>query len=394
MHVIFVNYHWFDNTSGIHLFHLANELERLKVRCTVLVPHRSETVASFGTPRFAVKTFRQALFRSRFDDDGKPGRGDVLIHAWTPREIVRRPTLDLAARLGAPYLVHLEDNERRLYLSFRAAAEKRTRGPFGRWRRGLIDPRQWRGFLAGAAGMTCIFESLERFRPAHVPGQVFWPGCEPEIFELAATANTTLRHSLGIPDGALVLFYPGNVHPANVRDVAELYRAVTLLGRRGVPVYLVRTGHPVTGALATQLERPVNFIDLGDRPANRIPGLLAISDILVQPGRPDSFNNYRLPCKLPMFLASGRPVVMPDCNIAMHLRDGEHCLVTRTGAAEEIAEKVAALAADPELRHRLGRNGRAFAHAHLRWEIAAKRLLPFYEETPATAAPGRSRSTA
>ncbi len=389
MHVIFVNYHWFDNTSGIHLFHLANELERLQVRCTVLVPHRPETVASFGTPRFSVKTFRQASHRFGFRDGGKPDREDVLIHAWTPREIVRRPSLDLAARLGAPYLVHLEDNERRLYLAFRAAAERRARGKFGRWRRGLIDPRQWRGFLAGAAGMTCIFESLERFRPAHVPGLVFWPGCEPEIFDLAATADAALRRSLGIPNGALVLFYPGNVHPANVQDVAELYRAVTLLGRRGLPVHLVRTGHPASGALATKLERPPNFIDLGDRPASRIPELLAISDILVQPGRPDSFNNYRLPCKLPMFLASGRPVVMPDCNIATHLRDGEHCLVTHTGAAEEIAEKVAALAADPDLRRRLGGNGRAFAHANLRWEIAAQRLLQFYRQTLATA--GRSR---
>jgi glycosyltransferase involved in cell wall biosynthesis len=387
MHVLFVNYHWFDNTSGIHIFHLANALERRGVRCSVLVPRRPQTVATFGSPRFSVQTFRQAWLRHMLRGSTHGNEG-ILVHAWTPREIVRRASLDLAARLRAPYLVHLEDNERHIYLAYRTAARNAARQWGHRQPKRLIDPRHWRSFLAGAAGITCIVDSLLRFRPAHVPGQVFWPACEPEIFDLPMTPDAALRQSLGIPDGTIVLFYPGNVHPANVGDVAELYRAVALLAQRGLPICLVRTGKD-RGDLKAQLDPPPYLIHLGHLPANEVPRLLGVADVLVQPGRADAFNIYRFPCKLPMFLASGRPVVLPACNIGEHLRDGEHCLITRTGSAEEIAEKVARLAADPGLRLRLGGNGRAFAMAQLHWDVAAARLFQFYQRTLAAASDNR-----
>jgi hypothetical protein len=101
MHILFVNYHWFENTSGIHIFYLANELERRGVRCTVLVPEHPESVASFGVPRFSVQTFRQARLRSMLGGSRDADEG-TLVHVWTPREVVRAPSLRLAARLRAP----------------------------------------------------------------------------------------------------------------------------------------------------------------------------------------------------------------------------------------------------------------------------------------------------
>jgi glycosyltransferase involved in cell wall biosynthesis len=375
MHVLFANYHSFDNTSGIHIFHLANELERRGIRCTALVPDRPESAATFGSPRFRVQTFRQAWWQNAVTGNLRKKK-DLLIHAWTPRESVRRPTVNLAGRLNIPYLVHLEDNERHIYLAKRAASRRTERRP--RSVKTEINPWQWRKFLAGAAGLTCLVDSLLRFRPSHVPGLVFWPACEPEIFELPPTPNLPLRQSLGIPDDAIVLFYPGNVHAANFDDVSDLYRAVTLLSDRGLPVWLVRTGK-TGGSFRAKLQLPLHLVDLGRRPAKDIPDLLTVADVLVQPGRADVFNDYRFPCKLPMFLASGRPVVLPASNIGKHLCDSVECLITRTGSAEEIAEKVACLVADPALRARIGVNGRAFANSHLRWDLAAERLIEFYQ---------------
>ena len=375
MHIVFANYHSFDNTSGIHIFHLANELERRGLRCTALVPDHPESAATFGSPLFRVQTFRQAWWRNALTGNLRREK-DLLIHAWTPRESVRRPTVSLAHRLGVPYLVHLEDNERHIYLAKRAAsrcAERRARPA-----RNEIDPRQWRKFIAGAAGVTCLIDRLLRFRPAQVPGLVFWPACEPEIFELPTTPNLPLRRSLGIPDDAVVLFYPGNVHAANFDDVADLYRAVTLLTERGLPVWLVRTGK-TGGSFRDKLQHPPHLVDLGHRPAKDIPDLLTVADVLVQPGRADVFNDYRFPCKLPMFLASGRPVVLPASNIGKHLRDSVECLITRTGSPDEIAEKVASVIADPALRSRIGANGREFANSRLRWDLAADRLIAFYQ---------------
>jgi hypothetical protein len=40
-----------------------------------------------------------------------PATSPRFVHAWTPRENVRRFTIDLSTRLACPYVVHLEDNE-------------------------------------------------------------------------------------------------------------------------------------------------------------------------------------------------------------------------------------------------------------------------------------------
>jgi glycosyltransferase involved in cell wall biosynthesis len=375
MHILFANYQAFDNTSGIHIFHLANELEQRGVRCTALVSDRPEAVSTFGSPKFRIQTFRKTWWQSVIGSDLRKEK-HLLIHAWTPREAVRRPTLSLAKRLDVPYLVHLEDNERHIYLAKRVAS--RRAGRPSRPLRNTIDPLHWRRFLAGAAGITCLVDDLLKFRPAQVPGLVFWPACESEIFEMPIAPNLALRKSLGIPDSAVVLFYPGNVHAANLGDVADLYRAVALLNERGLPVWLVRAGK-TGGSLKSELQSPSQLVDLGPRPAKDIPYWMTVADVLVQPGRADVFNDCRFPCKLPMFLASGRPVVLPASNIGRHLRDSVDCLITRTGSPEEIAVKVAQVVADPALRARIGANGRSFAKSYLRWDLAADRLIRFYE---------------
>jgi glycosyltransferase involved in cell wall biosynthesis len=109
-----------------------------------------------------------------------------------------------------------------------------------------------------------------------------------------------------------------------------------------------------------------------------VPELLAAADVLVQPGRSDAFNDYRFPSKLPEFLASGRPVVLPRTNIGLHLEDGVEALLLERGGADEIAEKVAFLAVDPELRAMLGERGREFAFRELRWSKNVSAVVDLY----------------
>ncbi len=62
-------------------------------------------------------------------------------------------------------------------------------------------------------------------------------------------------------------------------------------------------------------------------PGSEVPGYLALADAFVQPGAPDEFNRYRLPSKLPEFLAMGRPVILPRCNIGNELSDRENAML-------------------------------------------------------------------
>ena len=71
-------------------------------------------------------------------------------------------------------------------------------------------------------------------------------------------------------------------------------------------------------------------------------------------------------------LAAGRPVVatrvggLPDV-----VRDGEDGFLVPAGATDELAERLARLARDPELRDRMGRAGRE----HVRGRYAVERLV-------------------
>jgi glycosyltransferase involved in cell wall biosynthesis len=123
-------------------------------------------------------------------------------------------------------------------------------------------------------------------------------------------------------------------------------------------------------------------------PWREIPSYLALADAFVQPGPPDDFNRYRLPSKLPEFLAMGRPVILPNCNIGHDLRHGENALLLEEGNAPEIVARVEQLIADRALADALGRGSRKFATEQLSWEANAAGLAGFLEEAASSHAVG------
>ena len=120
--------------------------------------------------------------------------------------------------------------------------------------------------------------------------------------------------------------------------------------------------------------------DLGDIPWRDVPGYLALADAYVQPGAPDDFNRYRLPSKLPEFLAMGRPVVLPACNLGNDLTESESALLLHRGGALEIASRIEQLLDDRALAERLGRGARDFAEERLSWPRNATALAGFYRD--------------
>jgi glycosyltransferase involved in cell wall biosynthesis len=390
VNVIFVNHNSFASNSAGHIFHLANELARLGMDCTVGVPADVHTLEELGAADFRACTYEELLRTPPLD-------GPTLIHAWTPREIVRRYTETLSLRLGCPYVVHLEDNEesilvRTLGLSLhdllrRADLEVPD---------SLTHPVRYRSFLAGAAGVTALIDRLLEFKPEGLPGQVFWPAFDVEL-GWGRPPDEGLRQRIGLRAGERVVVYTGNVHPANRREMSSLYLALALLRRRGVPLRLVRTGtdHVLPYELPLAQVMGEMVISLGQQPRTELPAIVSLADALVQPGGPDAFNDYRFPSKLPEFLASGRPVLLPRSNIGRHLVDGEQCVLLEVGNALEIARKLEPLLADEERRRRIGAAGRAFALENLSWPKAARQLKSFYEDLgqrPSRPAGGSLRS--
>lgn len=378
MHIVFVNYHHLDSNSGIHIFNLANQLSKYGVACSVCVPDHKEKTNALGKHAFDVQTFEEAKRLMQL------GRVD-LIHAWTPRENVRKITEILAEGYNAPYLVHLEDNEE-------AILESALRMPVNALHHlteGQLDsllpphlshPIRYKRFLKNARGVTMVMDTLQAFSPESEAKEVIWPGYEEELI-WHRPPDHALRQRLGIAHQEYVVVYTGNVHNANHQEVFSLYLAVGLLNRRGIRTRLVRTGTDYVRLYDKQLNILDQYcITLGHLPRADLPALLSIADVLVQPGKADAFNMYRFPSKLPEYLASGKPVLLPAVNIGRFLKDEEEAILLKQGNALEIAQILETLFPDRARRERIGEGGRLFAEKNLKWSLGAQKLLSFYKK--------------
>lgn len=378
--IVFVNYHRFEGSSGIHIFHLANTLSDLGVNAEVVVPNDKETARDFGTARFSISTFEEKLRRlSGVEQSQAPGENETtLYHVWTPREGVRRFIQQLRKSRPLNYLVHLEDNEG--YIAKRRGLRRRFLSVFRKFPAGSTHPRRSQRFLEEAIGVTCIVDSLRDFAPKNRPCRVIYPACEPEVFGIPLEVDRRLRQSLGISSNRILLFYPGNAHAANQTDMECLYGAIDVLWNEGLPIQLIRSGTDYVTLDNREVGIEKGWLDHRQIPEKEFAKYLSMADILVQPGGPNAFNNYRFPSKLPMFLASGRPVVMPEISVSCLPRDGMDCLLLREGSQEELVRKIRHLACSPELAKTIGEQGRCYAAKNFSWRRSAENLLAFYQE--------------
>lgn len=389
MNVVFVSHCDFTGNSALHVLAVASGLYERGFSPVIAVPANAESVDDVGRPSFPVLTYAEACTSALSFPDG---RGADLVHCFTPREIVRRPAVELVRVHGCPYVVHLEDNEETV-----TAIELRHL-PFALLRmvpRPLLDrvigsrfhPVEGPRFLGGAAGVTVIVERLRELVPTGVPTAVVGAGFDEAVLS-PQHSRDDVRTELGLTSDDLAIVYTGSVHRVNLADMRDLYAAVAMLRRDGRPVVLVKTGTntPDTPDLPALGE---GLRDLGWVARDAVPDLLNAADVLVQPGRPGPYNDYRLPSKLPEFLASGKPVVLPRANVGLELDNGREATVLDRGDAAEIARAVGRLADDPALRTAIGSQGRAFALRELGWSRCIDKIEAFYDHA-GVAAPSRA----
>lgn len=384
MNVLFVLYHDFTANSAAHVHSLANALvESGAAECAVAVPNQLQTVELIGgTPLYQPLLFEDVLAgRLQFPD----GRGADIIHAWTPREINRRFFEAARVRVApkAKLVIHLEDNEehltaRSLGQSWAALERMSLADLDANVPANLSHPIRYRQFMEQADAATVIVDRLRELVPEGKPVEEVWCSADEELFR-QSPVNHDMRNRMAIPPHHTVLVYPGNVHASNAAEVRSLYTAVALLNREGVPVTLVRAGRDFCEFLDQDGVWAKPFvIELGLVAHKNMPGILAMADLFVQPGQPGEFNDYRFPSKLPEFLATGRPVVLPASNVGLQMRHREEALVVADLHAVEITEAVAEIVRDPRLSERLAAGGRRFFEERLSWKHGAELLAGLY----------------
>ncbi|BET69639.1 hypothetical protein ASA1KI_45570 [Opitutales bacterium ASA1] len=386
MNILFVNYGDFTTNSLNHIGGFADTLAAAGHACVVAVPMRKETVTSL--PR---ALFRPALFSELLDrpDCFPDGRSADVIHAWTPREWVREFVVAYQSLRPARLVVHLEDNEDHLLEGYtgKSLAELVALPPDRRdalITGALCHPLRRTNLLRLADLVTIIEERLAELVPQGPPTHLLWPGLDP-LFDSPQPLSPDKRRALGLRDEERLVVFTGSTSFANEAEMRALYLAVALLHSEGIPTRLVRTGFTSPQfAAGIPPQVAARVLDLGIIEKHRLPALVASADVLVQPGAAGPFNDFRLPSKIPEFLASGRPVVVPATNIGLRLRDGVDALLLRTGTPEEIAAACRRVFSDTALAHTLGRNGRAFALEHFDLGKNTARLEAIYASLLAT----------
>jgi glycosyltransferase involved in cell wall biosynthesis len=388
--VIFVSYGLFESNSGGHIAGFANELAKNGHAVAVCAAGSSDNISVYGQTRFTpipIETIRDDPTAVATFDGKTADLADTIIHCWTPREKVRILTETLRRELPAPYVVHLEDNEELVT----ASQMQETWANLLATDREILDtviptalshPHRYKPFLAGGAGATVIVDTLGDFVPRSVPIHVLEPGVDSEKFAPAAKASerTAVLAELGISAKAKVIVYHGNMHAANQREVFSLYCAVNILRRRGHDVHLLRAGRDYSPGVDVSFDSLKGAVtELGFLDDARLLQVLKTADAYVQPGAADAFNIYRLPSKLPEFLALGRPVLLPAANIGRQVKDGVEALVLRRGDGSEIADRLETIFENKAQANALGKSGRLYAKTKLDWAEKTQGLQQFYE---------------
>ncbi|OMQ04697.1 glycosyltransferase family 1 protein [Lawsonia intracellularis] len=381
MHVIFINYGGYLGCSGVHIHFLAQTLTQQGIRCTVYLPVTIKSKNYFGQADYPIFTHNDLVAHSHtgyFKDS--------IIHAWTPREVSRKLTIYVVAQTHVPYFVHLEDNEITIM-------EQMFNKPFIQLQQEALEkpalfkdvqychPLYFQQFLNNATGVTCIINKLEEHVPSHVPRMTFWPACEETFFRLPEKIPESVYKELGFPLNTIFVVYPGNIHEYNKKHVSNLITAIDYVNKKGHSIKLLRCGE--TAIPMEQLAPPhalAHIIDLGTPEAHKLHNYISLAHILVQPGCPGDFDDYRFPSKIPLFLASGRPVILPNTNIGLNMTHGKNCLLLKTGSAEEITKYLCLLIENPKIATSIGKQGKQFAYSTFSWEKSAKKLIQFYKK--------------
>jgi glycosyltransferase involved in cell wall biosynthesis len=381
MNILFILYDGFHSNSANFAVGYANALAADGQNVAIAVPTDVNGAIEVPTnARFQCVSHEQVIRGFSFAN----GKAPDVVHAWTPRENVRKTAFGCVAMTRAKLVVHLEDHEDHITSTILAqtAEELSELSELELARilpQKLSHPRLADLFIRMADAVTVVWPSLNDFVPQQIPKHHLRMCPDPARLS-GCISPAEMAAKLGVHTNENLIVYSGHLNSVNRADQSALYEAIVLLNSQGVSCRLIRTG-PNTQGIAESLAvgSAPYVVEAGLLSEEELAATMRLATVFVQPGRNDVFNRYRMPCKVGEFLSLGIPVVLPKANIAEWMVEGEHALFLHNGSSEEIACKCRQLFNSSSLRQKLACSGKAFASQHLDLEQNASELLTFYK---------------
>jgi glycosyltransferase-like protein len=218
-----------------------------------------------------------------------------------------------------------------------------------------------------------------------VPADIVPNGVRPERFpQISELQRTSLRESVGITDGKLILAV-GGVEPR--KGSRELFQALGILKSRGHQIHLaILGGHSfqdyedyrqeaigLLPSLGLELGRDVITVGTVDEQA--LGQWFRAADVLAYPSTKEGFGLVALEG-----LAADLPVVASSIPVFKEfLTDGVSALLPETGNPEAISDAIESILLSNDLRSRLIAGGQSVL-ADYTWEASAIKHCRIYRE--------------
>lgn len=194
------------------------------------------------------------------------------------------------------------------------------------------------------------------------------------------------KEFVGVPPCDHMLLFVGRIEPLKGIDI--LLEALTIMHKTGIYVCLsVIGGNPgpdqdeISAEMARlqslrekyKLEDLVAF--LGSRSQDSLPYYYSAADAVVVPSQYESFGLVALEA-----MACGTPVVASQVGgLAFLIQDGVTGYTVPTDDPQALAERLALLICNPELRQKMGENAARTAREY-RWQRIAEKVLDLYNQ--------------
>ena len=218
-------------------------------------------------------------------------------------------------------------------------------------------------------------------------------GVDPQALHPSTAGVAELRQRLRIPPEAVIFLAVGRMVYKKGFDV--LLRAISLLApgdthhasrltdhasRLTPHVILIGEGDlwPQWQALGRDLGIDSHLRWVGNVPRDEIPTYYNLADALVMPSVTRPATGLSV-CVLDA-MACGKPIIGSDAaGNPLVVRTGVNGYVVPEGDAAALAAALALLAADPELRQRMGRASRSFIETEFGWPHLARRYIEHFQ---------------
>lgn len=217
-------------------------------------------------------------------------------------------------------------------------------------------------------------------------------GVDTQSF-VPAPASGGRRSGFAGEASAIVAVLVGRVEPSKGQH--RLIEALGLLRGRIASLHVLFAGEIADEPYHRRCLRRAEALGLSKRvrfagPVGDMPGLLQAGDVLVSASSSEAFSRAILEA-----MATGLPVVATETGGAREaIVDGETGCLVPVGDTAALAEKLAMLAADPELRRRWGRRARERAVRRFDIRRNAVQTGEVYEELLHASAAARGRRSA